>query len=126
MQNPKPLLRRRLERPTGAAGITCFKASEPSCGATLYRRQSYAQMPRAPTRGAVRALAYGSNMEGNASIDRLLNERRHLTARIEREREQLDRLRIVVSNLEESIARAETTLSEVDSLLGRSQGLRAA
>ena len=80
----------------------------------------------APTRGAVRGLAYGSNMEGNAPIDGLLNERRHLTARIEREREQLDRLRIVVSNLEESIARAETTLSEVDSLLGRSQGLRAA
>jgi hypothetical protein len=79
-----------------------------------------------PTGGAVRALAYGSNMEGNAAIDGLLNERRHLTARIEREREQLDRLRIVVSNLEESIARAEAMLGEVDSLLGRNQGLRAA
>ena len=65
-------------------------------------------------------------MEGNASIDRLLNERRHLTARIEREREQLDRLRIVVSNLEQSIARAEATLGEVDAVLGREQRLRAA
>jgi hypothetical protein len=65
-------------------------------------------------------------MEGNTPIDVLLDERRHLTARIEREREQLDRLRIVVANLEESIARAEATLSEVDSLLGRNPRLRAA
>jgi hypothetical protein len=72
-------------------------------------------------RGTVRALAYGSNMEGSTPSDALLDERRHLTARIEREREQLDRLRIVVSNLEQSVARAEETLGEVDSLLGRHQ-----
>jgi predicted nuclease with TOPRIM domain len=65
-------------------------------------------------------------MEGNTPIDALLDERRHLTARIEREREQLHRLRIVVTNLEESVARAEAALGEVDSLLGRNQGLRAA
>lgn len=77
-------------------------------------------------RGAVRALAYGSSMEGNTPIDALLEERQHLTARIEREREQLHRLRIVVSNLEQSVARAEGALSEVDALLGRHQRLRAA
>jgi regulator of replication initiation timing len=63
-------------------------------------------------------------VEGNGAVEGLLEERRALIERLEREREQLERLRSIASNLTESLAHGEAMLDEIDSVLGRNPQLR--
>jgi hypothetical protein len=49
----------------------------------------------------------------------LLEERQGLVGRIEQEQEQLERLRSIVADLADRLARDEYTLKEIDSVLGR-------
>src|SRR5688572_16875930 len=61
---------------------------------------------------------------GNAAMDALVGERKALLARIEQEREQLDRMREIVASLEQRLAHDERMLDEVSSVLGISPQLR--
>lgn len=60
----------------------------------------------------------------NGAMDALLGERKALIGRIEQEREQLDRMRAIVSNIEERLAHDERMLGDIDSVLGRAPQLR--
>lgn len=51
-------------------------------------------------------------------------ERRTLIARIEQEREQLERLHSIVANLSDRLAQDELMLNEIDSALGTAPQLR--
>jgi hypothetical protein len=57
-------------------------------------------------------------------MDALVGERRTLIARIEQEREQLERMQSIVASLEERLAHDERMLGEIDSVLGRAPQLR--
>lgn len=57
-------------------------------------------------------------------MDALLGERKALIARIEQEREQLERMRAIVSNIEERLGHDERMLEDIDSALGRAPQLR--
>lgn len=61
---------------------------------------------------------------GNAAMDALVSERNTLIARIEQEREQLERMHSIVSSLEERLAHDERMLGDIDLVLGRSPQLR--
>ncbi|HEX2233809.1 MAG TPA: hypothetical protein VHG69_10645 [Thermoleophilaceae bacterium] len=57
-------------------------------------------------------------------MDALVGERKTLVARIEQEREQLERMQSIVANLEERLVHDERMLGEIDSVLGRAPQLR--
>lgn len=57
-------------------------------------------------------------------MEALLGERKALIARIEQEREQLERIRGIVSSIEERLAHDERILGDIDSALGRAPQLR--
>ena len=57
-------------------------------------------------------------------MDALVGERRALEARIEQEREQLERMRSIVARIEERLAHDERMLGDIDSALGRAPQLR--
>lgn len=57
-------------------------------------------------------------------MDALLGERKVLIGRIEQEREQLERMRSIVSNIEERLSYDERMLDDIDSALGIAPQLR--
>jgi hypothetical protein len=57
-------------------------------------------------------------------MDTLLDEARLLQARIEQDREQLERVRAVAERIEERLRHDESVLEEIESTLGRSSQLR--
>lgn len=57
-------------------------------------------------------------MDGNAALEALLEERRILIARVEQEREQLERLQSVVGQVSDRLEDDERTLAEIESALG--------
>lgn len=57
-------------------------------------------------------------------MDALLGERKSLIARIEQEREQLERLQSIVANLSDRLTHDERMLEDINSVLGKSPQLR--
>ena len=61
---------------------------------------------------------------GSQAMDELVDERKVLLARIEQDREQLERVVVVVTRIQERLAHDERLLEDIDSALGHAPQLR--
>jgi hypothetical protein len=92
-----------------------------ACAWTRRRPPKLRDPPRAWSSALTRTVV---TVIGNAAMDALVGERKTLIARIEQEREQLERMQSIVASLEDRLAHDERMLGEIDSVLGCAPQLR--